>query len=106
MYAMCLAHFCDQSGFSFTRPGIPFAVRCELSAARIVPDAAPLPAAAAPAAASAATTRLRRVVRIGAYLIGAKGRRLYSRVFEVVRGPAHRGEVGSGRARYQPPHFG
>src|SRR5207253_5582299 len=33
IYAMCLAHFCDQIRFSFTRPVIPFAVRCELRAA-------------------------------------------------------------------------
>src|SRR6476646_9596866 len=68
MYAMCLAHFSDQLAFSCTRPGIPFAIRCELSAARIAPGAAPLPAKAAPAAASATTTKLRKVVRMGPHL--------------------------------------
>src|SRR5437868_14943883 len=94
MYAMCLAHLSDQRGFSCTRPGIPFAVRCEFSAARMASGAAPLPAEAAPAAASASATRLSRIVRMGAYLIGPRRRRLYSPIRSAV-------EIGE-RARPVP----
>src|SRR5712692_1571242 len=80
MYAMCRAHFSDQPGFSLTRPGSPFAARAEFSEARIAAGAAPMPAAAVPAATSATTARLRRVARIGASLIGAQGRWLYSSI--------------------------
>src|SRR5436309_401249 len=83
---MCLAHFCDQVGFSRTRPGIPFAARWAFRAARTVFGVALLPAAAAPATASATTTRLRRVDRIADCLIGARRRWLYG----AIRQGAHR----------------
>jgi hypothetical protein len=63
---MCLAHFCDQAGFSFTRPGIPFAARWALIVASTASEEAP-PAAAAPVMTRAATTRVRSGIRIGVH---------------------------------------